>query len=220
MSMMNQKLARVMRAQQALGYLGVGRVQPRPFESSRVSDQNRFEDHPAPTEDDMISKLVILKWEKKKFSKENHNPLSQSDQLIFLYRGALLEASSPLWVPRPRRIPRRQLSPLAAWTRRLLEHRELSRADLSLGDGFKVEPRLLPHFPLLLVLLLRQSVQRAPQAEESEEQHHWRLLIRLTLRTIFKQLEMYMCMYACVYFYTTIYLSLFKVNNYLHIKNL
>ena len=31
-------------------------MKPRPFESSRVSDQSRFEDHPAPTEDDMISK--------------------------------------------------------------------------------------------------------------------------------------------------------------------
>ncbi len=57
MSMMNQKLARVMRAQQTWGLLGVGRVQPRPFESSRISDQNRHEDHAAPTEDDMISKF-------------------------------------------------------------------------------------------------------------------------------------------------------------------
>ena len=32
----------------------------RPFESSRVSDQSRFEDHPAPTDDDMI-KVHYLK---------------------------------------------------------------------------------------------------------------------------------------------------------------
>lgn len=55
---MNQKLARVMRAQQAWGLLSGGRVQPpRAFESTRINDQNRHEDHPAPTDDDMISKF-------------------------------------------------------------------------------------------------------------------------------------------------------------------
>ena len=54
---MNQKLARVLRSQGGVQWLqACMREQPRPFESSRVSVQDRYEDHPAPTEDDMISK--------------------------------------------------------------------------------------------------------------------------------------------------------------------
>ena len=43
---------------QSNGLSGVAaRQQPRPFESSRITDQSRYEDHPPPTEDDMISKF-------------------------------------------------------------------------------------------------------------------------------------------------------------------
>ena len=51
------------------------RVYSRPFESSRINDQNRHEDHPAPTEDDMISKCYLY---------------------YQILRGALLEASSAI----------------------------------------------------------------------------------------------------------------------------
>ena len=58
-------MSRVMRAKQMEGRLlamAATRNQgmkPRPFESSRISDQSRFEDAPAPTEDDMISKYIL-----------------------------------------------------------------------------------------------------------------------------------------------------------------
>jgi hypothetical protein len=59
-------MSRVLRAKQMEGRLlaiaatrNEG-MKPRPFESSRVSDQSRFEDAPAPTEDDMISMYKIL----------------------------------------------------------------------------------------------------------------------------------------------------------------
>jgi hypothetical protein len=54
---MNQKLARVLRTQGGVQWLEASmREQPRQFESARISVQDRYEDHPAPTEDDMISK--------------------------------------------------------------------------------------------------------------------------------------------------------------------
>lgn len=53
-------MSRVMRANQSrVLVMSATRnegMKPRPFESSRISDQSRFEDAPAPTEDDMISK--------------------------------------------------------------------------------------------------------------------------------------------------------------------
>ena len=33
---------------------------PKDYESSRISDASRFEDEPPPTEDDMISKVLII----------------------------------------------------------------------------------------------------------------------------------------------------------------
>lgn len=54
-----------MRAQQTFGLLNgqyggalamATRMQPRNYESSRISDQSRYEDGAAPTDDDMISK--------------------------------------------------------------------------------------------------------------------------------------------------------------------
>ena len=50
-------------------------MNPREFESTRVSDQSRFEDAPAPTEDDMISKYLTM-------------------VISFVFRGTLPEASS------------------------------------------------------------------------------------------------------------------------------
>ena len=56
--MMNKQLVRALRGERQLSLLQAAscRVKPRPFESTRISDQTRYEDHPAPTEDDMISK--------------------------------------------------------------------------------------------------------------------------------------------------------------------
>ena len=77
---MNHKLSRVLRVQGgALWMQTAMRVQPRPFESSRISDQNRFEDHAAPTDDDMISKLNLY---------------------YTVLRGPLLEASPSLRIQR------------------------------------------------------------------------------------------------------------------------
>ena len=59
-------LSRVLRAKQlqsrvvAMSATRNEGMKPRPFESSRISDQSRFEDAPAPVEDDMISKYIIL----------------------------------------------------------------------------------------------------------------------------------------------------------------
>jgi len=53
-------MSRLMRANMQARMLVATRsnegMKPRPFESSRISDYSRFEDAPAPTEDDMISK--------------------------------------------------------------------------------------------------------------------------------------------------------------------
>ena len=58
MSAINQQLVRAMRStnNSTLLQAAAMRVKPRPYESTRISDQTRFEDHPAPTDDDMISK--------------------------------------------------------------------------------------------------------------------------------------------------------------------
>ena len=61
MSMMNQQLARALRHQRQSSLLVLAatrqEAQPRPYESTRVTDQSRYENMPAPTDDDMISKL-------------------------------------------------------------------------------------------------------------------------------------------------------------------
>ena len=79
-------MSRVMRAKSMQSRMLVTSVatrnegmKPRPFESSRTQDQSRFEDAPAPTEDDMISKYLYV--------------------LIDDDRGTLLEASPSLRVP-------------------------------------------------------------------------------------------------------------------------
>ena len=55
-------MSRLMRANMQARMLAATRsnegMKPRPFESSRISDYSRFEDAPAPTEDDMISKYI------------------------------------------------------------------------------------------------------------------------------------------------------------------
>lgn len=59
-------MSRVMRANQSrvlvMSATRSEGMKPRPFESSRVSDQSRFEDAPAPTEDDMISKYFYIAY--------------------------------------------------------------------------------------------------------------------------------------------------------------
>jgi hypothetical protein len=64
---MNQ-LRQAMRAHQAFALMnGQFAVQarqgskPRPYESTRITDQSRYEDAPAPTDDDMISKFTYLR---------------------------------------------------------------------------------------------------------------------------------------------------------------
>lgn len=59
---------------------------PNPYESDRVTDYTRFEDEPAPKEDDMISKIIV-------------------NILILLQRDSLFKASSSLWIQRLWRIP-------------------------------------------------------------------------------------------------------------------
>jgi hypothetical protein len=59
-------MSRVMRANQSrvlvMSATRSEGMKPRPFESSRISDQSRFEDAPAPTEDDMISKYFYIAY--------------------------------------------------------------------------------------------------------------------------------------------------------------
>ena len=55
---MSKLISTAMRGNQTLLQTAAARTIPRPFESPRVSDNARFLDHPAPTEDDMISKLT------------------------------------------------------------------------------------------------------------------------------------------------------------------
>jgi hypothetical protein len=77
---MNHKLARVLRVQGgALWMQSAMRINSRPFESSRVNEQSRHEDHAAPTDDDMISKIYMY---------------------YTVLRGPLLEASPSLRIQR------------------------------------------------------------------------------------------------------------------------
>ena len=66
--MSSSALRRLFRANVNMALLGgnasvnhlAARVTPKDFESSRISDLSRFEDEAPPTEDDMISKLVLV----------------------------------------------------------------------------------------------------------------------------------------------------------------
>ena len=158
---MNHKLSRVLRVQGgALWMQSAMRINSRPYESSRVNDQSRHEDHAAPTDDDMISKHYLY---------------------YTVLRGPLLEASPSLRIQRSWGVPCWQLSSLAPSACRLLEHRDLPRSDLTMGDGLKVGPLLLFDLPLFLHVLLRQPVQGASEAKEPEKYHRRRLLSRLEL---------------------------------------
>ena len=56
---MSKLISTAMRSNSLLqGAVLSSRSMPRPFESTRVSDNARFQDHPEPTEDDMISKFT------------------------------------------------------------------------------------------------------------------------------------------------------------------
>ena len=161
-------MSRVMRAKQmevrllAMAATRNEGMKPRPFESSRISDQSRFEDAPAPTEDDMISMYF---------------PLGN----LHVFRGSLLEASSPVRVPWPRGVPCWQLPSLASCPLGLLEHWDLPRTDLSLGNGFQVVSRLLLDIPSVLSVLVRLPIQVAAQTQEHEDTHRRYLLSGLSL---------------------------------------
>ena len=161
---MNHKLSRVLRSQGgALWIQSAMRINSRPYESSRVNDQSRHEDHAAPTDDDMISKHYLY---------------------YTIPRGPLLEASPSLRIQRSWGVPCRQLPSLAPSACWLLEHWDLPSSDLTLGDGLKVGPLLLFDLPLFLDVLLRQPVQGASEAKESEKYHCWCLLSRLELKSL------------------------------------
>ena len=161
---MNHKLSRVLRAQGgALWIQSAMRINSRPYESSRVNDQSRHEDHAAPTDDDMISKYFLY---------------------YTTLRGTLLEASPSLRIQRSWGVPCWQLSSLAPSACWLLEHWDLPSSDLTLGDGLKVGPLLLFDLPLFLDVLLREPVQGASETKESEKYHCWCLLSRLELKSL------------------------------------
>ena len=58
--MSQQQVAKALRTRLTLLQTAAVRQQPRPFESTRMTDQSRFQDHAPPTEDDMISKAVSI----------------------------------------------------------------------------------------------------------------------------------------------------------------
>ena len=151
-------------------------MKPRPFESSRISDQSRFEDAPAPVEDDMISKYIIL----------------EKSMTYQWYRGPLLEAPSPVWVSWSRGIPRWQLSPLVARPFWLLEHRNLPRTDFSLGDGLQVVKRILLDIPFHLILLVRKSIYGTFEKQEREVNYRGCILPRITLKRDLQALSHYL----------------------------
>ena len=88
---MSQQAAKAMRTRLTLLQTAAMREQPRPFESTRLTDQSRFEDHPAPTEDDMISKALSSSL--RIFS------IRFPNYVFSHYRGSLLKASPTVRVP-------------------------------------------------------------------------------------------------------------------------
>ena len=120
------------------------RMQPRNYESSRISDQSRFEDEPAPSDDDQIGMYYFL------------IPCYIIFHLIYSF--PLPEASSFLRVQELLRTLGWQLQTLAPWSCWLLPVWDIPRRALRLGDGFQIQPHGVPFVLPIFICLLRQTI--------------------------------------------------------------